>query len=240
MLAADGASSTARDRLRLEFPGSSFRDKWELADVPLDVSLSGDHAHAFLLPHGEFQFMIRVIDPQFESGAAAPLWRVIGNRAGLLERLATGRVAGAPLWTSQFAIAHRIVRAWRSVASISRATPPTSTRRSVRGMNLGIEDAWVFAQLVRRGELSRYDRLRHATDRRVVRQVAIFSRIVTGEPAILRLIRRALPVLVRWGLPTPRMMAIVTGLDHSLGEFAPPAESGKPAEIAPGSEPSAD
>ena len=64
MLAADGAHSTARERLGIEFQGSTFRNKWYLADVALDVSLAEDHVHIFFLSKGEFQFMIRVIDPQ--------------------------------------------------------------------------------------------------------------------------------------------------------------------------------
>ena len=222
MLAADGAHSTARERLGLKFSGSTFRDKWHLADVALDIPLAEDCAHAILLPQGEFQFLIRVIDPQVESAVAGPLWRVIGNRPDLLDRLAKGQVIGAPVWTSDFGISHRINEAM-SAGHIYFAGDAAHIHSPMgaRGMNLGIEDAWVFSHLVQRGELSRYERLRYAVDRRVVRQVCIFSRIVACEPTILRVLRGVLPQLLRWGLPTPRMMAIITGTDHSLDEFAP-------------------
>ncbi|HEV3137148.1 MAG TPA: FAD-dependent monooxygenase [Pirellulales bacterium] len=221
MLAADGAHSTARERLAIEFPGSTFRDKWYLADMALDVALAQDRAHAFFLPKGEFQFMIRVIDPQVEGTAVGPLWRVIGNRPHVLERLATGRVIGAPIWESDFRISHRINRTMSS-GQVYFAGDAAHIHSPVgaRGMNLGIEDAWVLAQLARRGQLSRYHDLRHGVDRRVVRQVALFSRVVACEPAALRVVRSLLPVLLQVGLPTPRMMAIVTGTDHPLGEFA--------------------
>jgi 2-polyprenyl-6-methoxyphenol hydroxylase-like FAD-dependent oxidoreductase len=100
-------------------------------------------------------------------------------------------------------------------------------------MNLGIEDAWIFAQLARRGELARYESLRYPIDRGVVRQVSIFSRIVACEPAPLRIVRGLLPLLLRLGLPTPRMMAIVTGSDHPLGEFSPSQQPpAGPADLA--------
>jgi 2-polyprenyl-6-methoxyphenol hydroxylase-like FAD-dependent oxidoreductase len=222
MLAADGAHSTVRDRLGTRFPGSTFRNKWELADVALDVSLAEDRAHAFLLPRGEFQFMIRVVDPQVESTAPGPLWRVIGNRPNLLDRLVMGRVIGAPIWSSTFAISHRINPAM-SVGQTYFAGDAAHLHSPIgaRGMNLGIEDAWIFAQLVRRGQLSRYKQLRYAVDRRVVRQVSVFSRAVACEPAVLGLLRPMIFALLRLGLPTVRMMAIVTGTDHPLGEFAP-------------------
>lgn len=93
-------------------------------------------------------------------------------------------------------------------------------------MILGIEDAWVFAQLVARDQLSRYEGLRYSIDRRVVRQVNVFSRIVACEPRAFALLRRLLAPLLRLGLPTARMLAIITGTDHPLGELAP---SGKTA-----------
>lgn len=227
LLAADGAHSTARDRLGIEFPGSAFRDKWDLADVPLATSLAEDHAHAIFLPNREFQFMIRVIDPQLERTVSGPLWRVIGNQPGLLDRLATGTVIGPPVWSSSFGVSHRINRAM-SVGRVYFAGDAAHLHSPVgaRGMNLGIEDAWVFAQLVRRGQLSRYQHLRYAIDRRVVRQVNVFSRIVACEPAALSVFRRLLAPLVRLGVPTARMMAIITGTDHPMSEFAAvPAEA---------------
>lgn len=222
MLAADGAHSTARERLGVDFPGSAFRDKWKLADVPLDTTLAENRAHAMFLPKGEFQFMIRVIDPQIEPTVAAPLWRVIGNRPGLLDRLACGKLAGPPIWSSTFGISHRIVRAM-SVGQVYFAGDAAHLHSPVgaRGMNLGIEDAWYFAQLVERGQLARYSDLRHAIDRSVVRQVEVFSRIVACEPRIMSLPRRLLPLFLRLGLPTARMLAIITGTGHPLGEFAP-------------------
>jgi 2-polyprenyl-6-methoxyphenol hydroxylase-like FAD-dependent oxidoreductase len=222
MLAADGAHSTARERLGIEFPGSTFRDKWFLADVVLDVPLAQDRAHAFFLADGEFQFMVRVVDPQAESTAPGPLWRVIGNRPHLLERLAMGQVIGAPIWTSDFRISHRINRTMAS-GQVYFAGDAAHIHSPVgaRGMNLGIEDAWIFAELARRGQLSRYHDLRYPVDRRVVRQVELFSRVAACEPAILRVLRRMLPLLLQVGFPTPRMMAILTGTDHPLGEFTP-------------------
>lgn len=224
MLAADGARSTARERLGIPFPGSTFQDKWELADVALDVPLAEDRAHALFLPHGEFQFMIRVIDPVAEAAVDGPLWRVIGNRANLLDRLATGRILQPPIWTSSFSISHRIVPTM-SVGNIHFAGDAAHIHSPVgaRGMNLGIEDAWVFAQLARNDQLSHYASRRYPIDRGVVRHVALFSRVVACEPAIFKLLRPVVPWLVRAGLPTARMMAIVTGTGHPLDHFTPVA-----------------
>jgi 2-polyprenyl-6-methoxyphenol hydroxylase-like FAD-dependent oxidoreductase len=87
MLAADGARSTARDRLGIEFGGSSFPREWYLADVPLRTSLAADHAHAFFLDDGAFLFMIRVVDDKRSEGTSAPVWRLMGNGPEPLSQL---------------------------------------------------------------------------------------------------------------------------------------------------------
>ncbi len=235
MLAADGAHSTARERLGIELPGSAFRNEWDLADVPLTPSLAEDYAHAIFLPKGEFQFMIRVIDPPAERAVAGPLWRVIGNRPGILERLAAAQVTAPPVWTSSFRVSHRINRQL-SLGRVHFAGDAAHLHSPVgaRGMNLGIEDAWFFSQLVKRGQLSRYERLRYPIDRRVVRQVDVFSRIVSCEPRAFGLLRRLLASLIRLGLPTSSMMAVITGTDHPLGEFAPSGKTTvEPAVMKP-------
>ncbi len=86
-----------------------------------------------------------------------------------------------------------------------------------RGMNLGLEDAWVFAQLVRAGRLSEYDRRRHAVDRRVVRQVKVLSRVIAAESWFPRLVRAVLsPTALKLPFLRGRMLRTLTGLDHEL------------------------
>ncbi len=231
MLATDGAHSTVRQQLNIEFPGSAFRQKWDLADVALDISLDENRAHAFLLTGGEFQFYIRVIDSQLEPTVKGPLWRVIGNRPGLLDRLTTGRLIGDPIWVSQFGISHRINRSM-AVGRTYFAGDAAHLHSPIgaRGMNLGIEDAWYFSELVRRGQMSRYEKLRYPIDREVVRRVAIVSRLVACEPRIMRIPRRLLIPFVKLRSPSARTMAVLTGTDHPLGDFDP--MSGKTVAVS--------
>ncbi|HRX85127.1 MAG TPA: FAD-dependent monooxygenase, partial [Phycisphaerae bacterium] len=160
MLAADGAHSTARDRLNVPFPGSTLADPWHLADVPLATSLAEDYAHIVLVDGG-FLFMMRVIEPADTDDTAVPLWRVLGNQPHPLTRLVADRVAGPPIWESHFRISHRIVRAM-SVGRIHFAGDAAHLHSPMgaRGMNLGLEDAWVFAQLAGRDALERYHAFR--------------------------------------------------------------------------------
>src|SRR6185437_8962038 len=84
-----------------------------------------------------------------------------------------------------------------------------------RGMNLGIEDAWVFADLVKRGQMDRYAALRHPIDAAVVRRIRLISTIVAGESPWSRFVRsQIVPHLL--GVPAiqAQMLANVSGLDH--------------------------
>jgi 2-polyprenyl-6-methoxyphenol hydroxylase-like FAD-dependent oxidoreductase len=86
-------------------------------------------------------------------------------------------------------------------------------------MNLGLEDAWVFAKLMRASQLPEYDGLRRHVDRRVVRRVDVLSRVASAESRFWRFARAyLLPAATRIPLVRSRMVATVTGLDHELPE----------------------
>jgi 2-polyprenyl-6-methoxyphenol hydroxylase-like FAD-dependent oxidoreductase len=89
-------------------------------------------------------------------------------------------------------------------------------------MNLGLEDAFVFAELVRTGQLSAYDRLRRPVDRSVVRRVEFLSQIASAESRFYRFVR-SFVLLKALKIPCihARMVAAVTGLDHALPRVLP-------------------
>lgn len=218
MLAADGAHSTVRHKLGIPFEGTSFHNEWHLADLPLKTSLAEDLAHVYFLDEGGFLFLIRVVDERDKEPGADRIWRVIGNVPDLVGRLVDAKPAGPVVWASSFHISHRI-NATLEQGRVYFAGDAAHVHSPIgaRGMNLGIEDAWVFSRLLKTGRLSEYDRLRRPVDRRVVRQVELLSRLVQGESRLSRLLRStALPLLMRTSLFRRRMIQTVTGLDHPL------------------------
>ena len=218
MLAADGAHSTVRHELGIPFEGTSFQSEWRLADLPLATTLPEDLAHIYFLDKGGFLFLIRVVDERDKEAGGARIWRVIGNVPDVLERLVDAKTAGPVLWASSFHISHRInARLQQGRVYFAGDAAHVHSPVGARGMNLGIEDAWVFSRLLKAGRLSEYDRLRRPVDRRVVRQVELISRLVQGGSRLSRLLRStALPILMRTRLFRSRMMETVTGLDHPL------------------------
>ena len=223
MLAADGAHSVAREQLGIDFVGSSFTQEWYLADAPLRTALAADHAHVFFLDQGEFFFMIRVVGEAGQDRTHNPIWRVMGNRPEPLSRLVQAEQAGPPVWTSRFHISHRI-DATLSEGNVYFAGDAAHVHSPLgaRGMNLGLEDAFVFAELVRAGQLSAYDRLRRPIDRGVVRRVEILSQTASAESWFTRFVRAyVLLRAVKIPFIRSRMVAAVTGLDHELPQLSP-------------------
>lgn len=214
LFAADGAHSIIRRDLALGFPGSRFPEPWPLWDIRLDTPLGFDGAHISSFPDGLI-FMLAL-----EPG----VWRVLGNIPDLLARLPPGTKIGEILWESRFHIAHRVVTR-PAVGRIALGGDAAHIHSPVgaRGLNLGIEDAYVFAACAAdalAGDPSRladYGRLRHPVHRGVVRRIALMTRLVRGRPAPVGALRHfALPHLARFA-PTARLMArIATGLDHEV------------------------
>ena len=224
VLAADGSHSEVRKQLGVGFPGTTFKEQWHLCDVPLRTSLAADHAHVFFLEGGAFLFMIRVVDDRPHDRADA-LWRVLSNRPQPLTRLVRAEQSGPPVWVSSFNISHRInaTMAVRNRVFFAGDAAHLHSPLGARGMNLGLEDAFVFAEIVHTGRLADYHPLRWPVDRKVVQRVRVLSQIASQRLEFFRLLRNfALPLAIR--LPPVRAMILqtVAGLDHGLFSDHPP------------------
>jgi 2-polyprenyl-6-methoxyphenol hydroxylase-like FAD-dependent oxidoreductase len=232
LLAADGARSTARQQVSVEFVGSSFPREWHLADAPLRTELAADHAHVYFLDRGAFFFMIRVIDETLNDRVGPPVWRVMGNRPEPLSQLIQAEPAGPPVWTSTFQVSHQI-GATLSAGNVYLAGDAAHVHSPIgaRGMNLGLEDAWVFAELVRTDRLRAYDQLRRPVDRRVVHRVELLSRLVSADSALTRFLRGfVFPPAIKLPFVRGLMVRTVSGLDHELPDVLPQARVGRELE----------
>ena len=222
LLAADGAHSVARSAMDVAFRGSTFPREWHLADVPMRTTLAEDRAHILFLPGGRFVFCLRVIDDQ-QPPTAAPLWRVMGNVRDPVSKVpvasgAEAAAAGPPVWTSSFRIEHRLAETLqRGPIALAGDAAHVHSPVGARGMNLGVEDAWVFARLVAAGRLAEYGKLRRRVDKKVVRRIAAVSRMAKGESFTSRLLRRwGLPAMLKLPAARRQLLATVSGVDHEL------------------------
>lgn len=211
---ADGARSTVRQQLGLAFEGSSLPEPWRLWDVQLQTPLDPQRAHIALLPDG-FMFLMAL---------QGDIWRVIGNSADPLAQLPASSVPGTVSWQSQFHIAHRLAsRVCVGRVALGGDAAHIHSPLGARGMNLGIEDAWVFADCTADaldGSLHRfheYGELREVVHHRVVKKIEAMTRMVRGKPAAIAHIRDWIaPQLLKLPQARKQMAATISGMDHPL------------------------
>lgn len=213
-LGADGPRSTVRQQLGLAFEGTTLPESWQLWDIALRTTLDPYCAHMVLLPEG-FIFMAAL-----ESG----IWRVVSNAADPLAQLPGSCELGRTEWHSMFRIGHRVAsRACVGRVALGGDATHIHSPLGARGMNLGIEDAWVFAHCAADaldGSLQRmreYALLREPVHHQIVKKIAAMTRLFRGKPAALAAIRNVVaPQLVQLPAVQRLMASTVSGMDHPL------------------------
>ncbi len=205
LLGADGAHSTVRKTLNIDFPGNSYAEPWKLYDLELDIPLEDNEVHILLVPKG-FIFLLRIKNN---------LWRALGNIENLLELLPKGTDVGKIHWQSDFKISHRVAATLQQgPICLAGDAAHLHSPMGARGMNLGIEDAYIFAKLLAAGEIEHYGKLRHAVDQRVVKGISKFTQMPRGRVPWAAAARHALPFIAPIMLPIARKWLM--GLDHEV------------------------
>lgn len=218
LLAADGAHSTVRVALKLAFPGSTLPEPWQLADIEFEAPPDPSEGYLDLYPHG------LVFALAFEPTH----WRYISTVGDPLERLPRRARVKAVSWRSQFHISHRMVeRMAVGRVGLGGDAAHLHSPLGARGMNLGIEDAYVFAAVASdalqrasdaevSARLADYGRLRYATDRKVVRRIQAMTRVMSGEGG-WGLLRAVGTRLMSAAPPLQSLlMRTAAGLDHPV------------------------
>jgi len=209
LLGTDGARSTVRDLVSMPFEGDAFEDKWLLYDIEMETSLNRDEAHTFMLEAGAC-FMVRIKNN---------IWRVISNIPNILERLPGNTSTGEIHWESDFRISHRLVASFNS-GSVYFAGDSAHIHSGLgaRGMNLGIEDAYVFSKLFKKNELSLYNPARSRVAKNTIDQVKSLTDMMRGKSLKSKSIRILSPVVMPILFPLIRhkIVKFVLGIDHEV------------------------
>ena len=213
LFAADGAHSTARHALGVGFPGDGWPEPWRLMDADLDGP-PADEGWIDFQPDGGFICL----------PFSGRTFRLFAFGRPLEERIPAGWRLREVVWESEFRVSHRIAERM-AVGRVALGGDAAHIHSPVgaRGMNLGIEDAYVFAACAadalagETGRLEDYHRLRHPVDAAVVRNVRALTGFVRSTGPAADLAKRTIPPLAtRFPPLINRVLRIGMGLDHPV------------------------
>lgn len=162
VVAADGAKSTVRAKLGLDFPGDRLQDRFVIADVRLDVDFPQERNFWFNPSFYEGNTVLRVpqsdsiwrIDWQIDPHADASKELVPEVVHERIKRIFGGREDFTVEWVSTYTSEHRLMDSFRHqrVFFVGDASHQFSPFGGGRGGNSGVQDAdnlaWKLAAVV--------------------------------------------------------------------------------------------
>ena len=231
LVGCDGAHSTVRHGLGVDFAGFAEPNDWILADVHVEGDLPADemllswsHDGALaIFPIGGGRYRLiadagrAVGEGRRDDPTLAEVQRLVEARAPLPIRCVDA------VWLSAFRIHERQATSYR-VGPVFLAGDAAHVHSPAggQGMNLGMQDAanlaWKLA-LVHRGLahaalLDTYDAERRPLGADVIRRAAALTRVATLRAPVLASVRNALaPRLMRLGALRHHMIRMLTQLE---------------------------
>ena len=177
VIGADGAKSKVRDLTGIGMQGFRYNEEWELYDVELEVPRHPDEGHVFVYEAGGM-VMIRL---------KQNIWRIAGNMPSLLNYLPKDTKVGEVIWRSTFRVGHRLAHKLQhgNVALVGDAAHLHSPV-GARGMNLGIEDAYIVSQLIKENRLNEYTKIRREYLKRTVRRINAMTQALGGSGWLMK------------------------------------------------------
>jgi 2-polyprenyl-6-methoxyphenol hydroxylase-like FAD-dependent oxidoreductase len=234
VIGCDGAHSTVRHALGLEFVGAAYPESFLLADVRIDWELAKEEPHSFLAPEGPLIAIPLPGERRYrlvaEVGRDAPpteptladVEALLGARCHVAARLCD------PGWLASFHIHRRIVSRYR-VGRVFLAGDAAHIHSPVggQGMNTGIQDAlnlgWKLGLCVRgRGRdllLDSYEPERRPVAAATIQGTDWATRVVTLRNPVPRWLRDQLArVLASFPPVEQRIARAAAELDVAYGK----------------------
>ncbi|MEZ5307981.1 MAG: FAD-dependent monooxygenase [Pyrinomonadaceae bacterium] len=185
----DGIGSRVRSALEIPFDGKTLEGEWGVADVEAVAPEFADRASVYILGRN----LARIIIP-----IAKERYRIVGSSENPLENLPVGFAVGKVNRTATFRIQVRQAETYqKGKVFIGGDAAHCHSPVGGRGMNLGMDDACTFVDLITGGMEERYSELRIPVGRRTIRITEFGRRMALSDTFISRFgIRRVMPMLL--------------------------------------------
>jgi 2-polyprenyl-6-methoxyphenol hydroxylase-like FAD-dependent oxidoreductase len=183
LVGADGAHSLVRKSIAMEFSGFAYDDQWNLADVTMEW-VQGSDANVYMLKAGVALIIIRIAEGRY---------RIITNHPNALNYLPQEAKVKEIFWQSDFKVSCRQVKSYQNgrvflMGDAAHIHSPAGGR----GMNLGMEDASVLAELIDIDQTERYTQLRHPIGKKVIKITSRLFKVATLSNPLACVLRNLL------------------------------------------------
>lgn len=209
VIGADGAHSSVRTELDIQFKGDVYPHDWGLADVRFTSDTDQDFVGSYI--HDK---AICGIIPLGDG-----LHRIVSDQPDVIKALPKNFTVEEILWQSRFRISHRQVETYQK-GNMFLAGDAAHIHSPVggRGMNLGIEDAATLSFLIDQNRTAEYNDLRWPVGEAVLRATERQSSIISGGSfSAIMFMRYIVPLIMK----TPLMQI---NLREMMGVSTPTPE----------------
>lgn len=231
LIGCDGAHSTVRHALGMEFTGEAEPNDWLLADVHITGPVAPDEISIFWHELGVLAFFpitrdrFRVIADTGTSHdiAAPPAPTLAEVQAKVDERGPTGVTLADPVWLASFRINERKVADYRrGRVMLAGDAAHIHSPAGGQGMNTGMQDAFNLAwklALVTQGKaqaeplLASYSAERSAVGDQVLRNASMMTSAATIRSPVAQYLRAQIaPIVSSFGVVQDRMKNMLSEL----------------------------
>jgi 2-polyprenyl-6-methoxyphenol hydroxylase-like FAD-dependent oxidoreductase len=250
LIGCDGAHSTVRHGLGIDFAGAAEPNDWILADVHVDGPLPTDEIRIYWHADGILAFFpiapghCRVVaDTGPAAGGDKPRDPSLRDVQGVVDRRGpAGVTLRDPIWLAGFRINERKVAEYRrGRVLLAGDAAHIHSPAGGQGMNTGMQDAFNLAwklALVQRGRgrlalIESYSPERSAVGDLVLRNAGAMTRVATLRHRTAQQVRNALlPVLASFGAVRDRLRDTFTELSIHYRDSALSRDDRGPAARA--------
>ena len=204
VIGADGSRSSVREQVGITFNGWEHNEKFTLYDVELDTPVSAAEGHYHFFREGGM-LMLHIRDG---------IWRVGGNLDDVFSHLPKGTKTGKISWETTFTIREKVAATFNTgnVYLLGDAAHIHSPA-GAKGMNLCIEDSYIFAGLVAEGREREFNDLRRPKIKKAVGILGQLTDKIGGRNLVGNTIRQNMDKLsIFFPLVMPQVRKFLLGI----------------------------